>query len=133
LDIFHRSELEEQQRTLRVLRDEASVERGNNKNIRRTLIRQITKIENRILGIEKGHLSVDPNATRRCRSCQEPFGTICDGKCWGFWKKEIPSIADDNSDKGKVVENVKLRGRRAKQKHEAEMEFLTNITSMSTR
>jgi len=133
LDIFHQSELEEQRRTLCVLRDEASVERGNNKNIRRTLVRQITKIESRICEIEQGHLVVDPNAPRRCRSCQEPFGTVCDGNCWGFWKKEITSIADDNSGKGKVVENVNLRGRRAKQKHEAEMEFLTKTTGMSSR
>ncbi|MGK3736464.1 MAG: putative sulfurtransferase [Bacillariaceae sp.] len=126
LEIFDQSELEEQHRVLLSLRDEASVERGNNKNVRRTLTRQINKVESRMREIKEDCLLIDRNAPRRCRSCQEQLGTVCDGKCWGFWKKvEVTSNDDDNSSK---VEKVKMRGRRAKQKHEAEMEFLPKPT-----
>ena len=126
LEIFDQSELEEQQRVLRILRDEASVERGNNKNVRRTLTRQINKAETRIREIKEDCHLIDPNAPRRCRSCQEQLGTVCDGKCWGFWKNaEVTSNDHDNSSK---VEKIRMRGRRAKQKHEAEMEFLPKPT-----
>jgi len=57
----------------------------NPKNIRRTLLRQIEKIEDRIQQLQSGQAVVESNAPRRCRTCQEPL-TICDGRCWGFWK-----------------------------------------------
>lgn len=143
LDIFDKNELEAQRNALRGLRDEATIA----KNVRRTLTRQINKVESRIRGIEDGSLSVDKNAPRRCRSCQEPLGEdSCDGKCWGFWRKAevlgdgvtsdgtTPEIilGNDSSDNGSKIPEGSLkvmRGRRAKQKREAEIEFLLQPTN----
>lgn len=143
LDIFNTNELEAQRNVLRALKDEASTA----KNVRRTLTRQINKVESRIRGIEDGSLSVNKNAPRRCRSCQEPLGEdSCDGKCWGFWRKaEVlgdgansdgctpeTNLGNDSSDKGSEIPEASLkimRGRRAKQKREAEIEFLPQPTN----
>ena len=142
LDIFDTSELEAQRNALRVMRDEATIA----KNIRRTLTRQINKVESRIRGIEDGSLSVDKNAPQRCRSCQEPMGEDgCDGKCWGFWRKaEVlgdgvnsdgrtsETNVGNDCDKGSEIPESSLkvmRGRRAKQKREAEIEFLPQPTT----
>lgn len=57
------------------------------KNVRRTIMRQIDKIQHRIQALESGEQEVDLNAPRRCRTCTEPY-TICDGRCWGFWKRQ---------------------------------------------
>jgi hypothetical protein len=55
------------------------------KNVRRTLARQIEKVEAQIQDIKAGKTTVRPNAPKRCRYCLEP-NTICNGLCWGFWK-----------------------------------------------
>jgi predicted sulfurtransferase len=136
LEIFDADELKGQRNALLTLRDEPSIA----KNVRRTLTRQINKVDSRIRGIEDGSLSVDRNAPRRCRSCQEPLGEGCDGKCWGFWRKaEVlgdgatnegmseTHVGNDSSDKGSEFTTALLkpmRGRRAKQKREAELQFL---------
>ena len=134
LEIFDQEELERQRTSLLALREESS----HVKNVRRTLTRQIQKVEARIKGIQDGSLKVDKNAPRRCRSCQEPLGEKCDGKCWGFWR-QAESITDTTNSKSASETNGAsnsgnefstpgslkvMRGRRAKQKREAEMEFL---------
>jgi len=137
LEIFDVHELKVQRTTLETLRDKSY----NEKNVRKTLTRQINKVESRIRGIEDGSLSVNKDAPRRCRSCQEILGEKCDGKCWGFWRKAEVFGNNINAD-GKAGTNFRkdegescsekhsssvknMRGRRAKQKHEAELEFLS--------
>ena len=53
--------------------------------MRKTLRKQMNKIDTRINDILEGRAVVEPNAKRRCRTCFES-NDICDGKCWGFWK-----------------------------------------------
>ena len=53
--------------------------------MRRTLMRQVEKVDARIQDLDSGVASVDPDAPRRCRTCMEP-NFICDGRCWGFWR-----------------------------------------------
>ena len=62
------------------------------------------------------------------------MGEKCDGKCWGFWRKaevfgnniNADGKAEGESCNEKHSSSVKnMRGRRAKQKHEAELEFLS--------
>ena len=130
LEIYDLEELQQQKSALERLRDENS----ELKNIRRTLLRQLQKVEQRIKGIRDGTLAVDKTAPRRCRSCQEPLGVKCDGKCWGFWRK-AESVTEDavmNTETGSNKhqnlhhgsDESKMRGRRAKQMREAELEFL---------
>ncbi|VEU37475.1 unnamed protein product [Pseudo-nitzschia multistriata] len=146
LEIFDLNELEAQLNALRALRDEDSMA----KSVRRTLTRQINKVESRIRAVNDGSQSVDKNAPRRCRSCQEVLGQACDGKCWGFWRKVevLPTlttnenktqgvgICDDSkntsNDSTKRAKIAAKRGRRAKQKLEAEMEFLPRPPAGST-
>ncbi len=137
LEIFDIDELEGQRTTLEVLRDDTSIP----KNVRRTLTRQINKIEARIKGVKDGSLTVDKNARRRCRSCQETLGDKCDGKCWGFWRQADDIVGIMNSESSLALKTGRcsskdgmeyttptvpkaMRGRRAKQKREAEIEFL---------
>jgi hypothetical protein len=35
--------------------------------------------------LDDGIVVSDRSVPRRCRTCMEPC-TLCDGKCWGFWK-----------------------------------------------
>lgn len=124
LEIFPIEELESQKDALTVLRDD---DPSIPKNVRRTLTRQIDKVKARIRGIRDGSVSVDTNAPRRCRSCQEPLGEAgCDGKCWGFWRKaEVEASNDGTTSVTEERAPTTMRGRRAKQKLEAEMEYLT--------
>ena len=142
LEIFDGEELEGQRSALLALRNDPSIA----KNVRRTLTRQIRKVEARMKGIQDGNLTVDKNAPRRCRSCQEPLGEKCDGKCWGFWRKadgisdlaNSVSVSETNLGKDSTINGHEfttpgsgkvMGGRRAKQKREAEMEFLTQPTN----
>ena len=129
LEVFDKNELEAQRDSLRALRNDASTA----KNVRRTLTRQINKVENQIRGIESGILFVNKNAPRRCRSCQEPLGESCDGKCWGFWRKAEgrdgancsgTSETKLSNDASSLPSTKMFRGRRARQKREAEIQFL---------
>ena len=45
------------------------------------------KVRKHISLLEAGKVTVHRNAPRRCRTCSEP-NTICDGRCWGFWKTQ---------------------------------------------
>jgi hypothetical protein len=54
--------------------------------VRKTLRKQINKIDTRINDIVEGKAVVEPNANRRCRTCFES-NDICDGLCFGFWRQ----------------------------------------------
>ena len=56
------------------------------------------KLQDRIHDLESGVVQCDRNAARRCRTCFEP-NTICDGKCWGFWKRSVAAIEPNEEDK----------------------------------
>lgn len=80
LDIFSREELVSQRNELVEIRDAL-----DNKNMRRTLLRQVRKVEARLYDLDEGNATVDPKAPRRCRTCMESR-ELCDGLCWGFWR-----------------------------------------------
>ena len=80
LEVFDQSELQVQYNELSVLR-----EKSTSKNVRRTLLRQMDKIQAHIAKLQEGALAVDRNAKKRCRSCSKPI-EVCEGQCWGFWK-----------------------------------------------
>jgi predicted sulfurtransferase len=80
LEVFSREQLICQRNELVAIRDGL-----DNKNMRRTLLRQVQKVDDRIRDLDKGIAVVDPNAPRRCRTCMESREQ-CDGLCWGFWK-----------------------------------------------
>ncbi|KAL3945029.1 MAG: hypothetical protein SGBAC_000886 [Bacillariaceae sp.] len=80
LEFYDRSELKNQLSGLKAI-----VESDLSRNTKRTLRKQITKIEQRINDLENGSAQVERGAPLRCRTCREP-DTICDGLCWGFWK-----------------------------------------------
>lgn len=88
LDIFDRDQLLEQRQGLVSLRDTIYVPAAKHKNVRRTLSRQIEKVDKHIQWMDDNQQTkgmVDP--PRRCRTCMEP-STVCDGRCWGFWKTD---------------------------------------------
>jgi Rhodanase C-terminal len=90
LDVFDRDQLLEQKDQLLSIRDSKYAPGPNckNKNIRRTLSRQIEKLDSRIRWMDEHNLTKGVvNAPRRCRTCMEPH-TVCDGRCWGFWKTD---------------------------------------------
>lgn len=85
LEVFDAEELSTQKAQLGEIRESLSPP-GDNKNVRRTLMRQITKVENQIEKLESGEAKVDRDALRRCRTCMKT-NDECDGRCWGFWKQ----------------------------------------------
>lgn len=85
LEIFDEEELRKQKAQLEEFRESLSPP-GDYKNVRRTLQRQITKIESRLEQLESGEAKVDRDAPRRCRTCMKT-NDECDGRCWGFWKQ----------------------------------------------
>lgn len=84
LDAFDETQLRWQRNRLREIRE--SLEAASSKNVRRTLQRQIVKVQKRIDNLLSGSARVDRDAPRRCRTCMETQD-ICDGNCWGFWKQ----------------------------------------------
>lgn len=83
LEVFDKNELQMQKDGLVKIRESID---GHQKNTRRTLMKQIRKIDERLHLLERCEVKVDRNAPRRCRTCRESSQT-CDGCCWGFWKK----------------------------------------------
>jgi predicted sulfurtransferase len=81
LNHFGCVELRNQKSGLEKLLNESS-----SRNTKRTIRKQIAKVLERITALESGAVQVDRNAPRRCRTCREPE-TVCDGLCWGFWKR----------------------------------------------
>lgn len=84
LEVFDQAELRLQRSQLYELREKNI----GSKNQRRTLLRQIEKVSAHLLKLENGEIQVNRDSQRRCRTCMEPI-TVCDGRCWGFWKKKI--------------------------------------------
>jgi hypothetical protein len=93
LEIFDAGELMAQKTELEEIGESLSPP-GDYKNVRRTLMRQIAKIQNRLEGLEAGTAKVDRDAPWRCRTCMKTCHE-CNGRCWGFWKQA------DLSDLGK--------------------------------
>jgi hypothetical protein len=81
---FH--DLEQFRAALPSNREKSSSTRGGSRNVRRTLTKQMEKIQLRLAALESGTVSPDPCAPKRCRTCLESR-TRCDGRCWGFWKQ----------------------------------------------
>eukprot|EP00986_Skeletonema_menzelii_P021176 scaffold33469_cov177-Skeletonema_menzelii.AAC.2 len=85
LERFTVDELEKQKEGLQSLHDSFYLPAKKHKNVRKTLRKQIEKIDARVNDIKEGNAVVEQNAKRRCRTCFES-DDICDGRCWGFWK-----------------------------------------------
>jgi len=85
LERFTAEELEKQKRKLQSLHDSYYLPAKKHKNVRKTLRKQMEKIDARVDDIKVGNAVVEQNAKRRCRTCFES-NDICDGRCWGFWK-----------------------------------------------
>lgn len=95
LEIFEKEELQAQKRQLEEIRESLLSSPGAHKKVRRTLMRQITKIDKRLEDLESGEATIDHNAPRRCRTCMKT-NDECDGKCWGFWKQaDTKSCGED--------------------------------------
>jgi predicted sulfurtransferase len=85
LERFTIEELEKQKEGLQSLHDSFYLPAKKHKNVRKTLRKQMEKIDARVNDIKDGNAVVEQNAKRRCRTCFES-DDICDGRCWGFWK-----------------------------------------------
>ena len=85
LDIYGADELQSQLEQLEGHR-ESLIPAGDYKNMRRTLMKQITKVNTRLKKLESGEAEVDRESPRRCRTCMKT-NNECDGRCWGFWKQ----------------------------------------------
>ena len=91
LEVFPRDELVQQRAELLKIRDSLT-----NRNMRRTLMRQVEKVDERVRNLDQRIATVDPRAPRRCRTCMES-GVVCDGNCWGFWKTDTQRAPNDAS------------------------------------
>jgi hypothetical protein len=86
LEVFDIDELESQRQQLIAFRELSMVPcPQKNKNMRRTLTKQIEKVTERMQKLNSLEATVENDAPRQCRSCFEP-ASKCDGCCWGFWK-----------------------------------------------
>lgn len=85
LDTFDEEELREQMKGVVEIRN-----RTSQKNTRKTLMKQMTKMKDRIESLDSKQCKVERDAPRRCRTCHEPESG-CDGLCWGFWKQSHSS------------------------------------------
>jgi hypothetical protein len=67
------------------------------------------KVKEHLDKLRQGTATVDRDAPRRCRTCMQPR-TLCDGKCWGFWKSAAESsLAPDeerNECSSKAVDDI---------------------------
>jgi hypothetical protein len=88
LEPYTRIELQHQLIHLEQFRTDLPSNRDStrSRNVRRTLTKQIDKVKSHILAMERGIVSPNPNAPKRCRTCMAPR-TKCNGRCWGFWKQ----------------------------------------------
>lgn len=84
IESFSERDLRIQVEALTALRD-TMTPASEYKNMRRTLSRQIQKVQDRINRIAQGNFEPETNIQRRCRTCMEA-NDICDGNCFGFWK-----------------------------------------------
>jgi len=93
LEPFAADELARQLEELRSTR-----EAQESTNVRKTIMKQIVKIAARLKALRSGEAASDPDAPRRCRTCMEPLN-ICDGRCWGFWRRS--NKVENHAEKGK--------------------------------
>ena len=102
LEVFDKTQLEEQKKSMETLL--ATHQNDYSKHVRKTLRKQIEKLRLRIVEVDQNPDLVQPNAPRRCRSCREPHGTVCNGFCWGFWKtagvsqQSVPALTGDSDE-----------------------------------
>lgn len=106
LEVFDEAELKRQGKRLTEIRDGLDPP-SEYRNMRRTLMRQITKVSKQVKRLENGESCVDRDALRRCRTCMETED-ICDGLCWGFWKHS--SVACDKA-QYETLHSVREEGR----------------------
>mmetsp|Transcript_30816 Transcript_30816/g.61011 ORF Transcript_30816/g.61011 Transcript_30816/m.61011 type:complete len:674 (-) Transcript_30816:420-2441(-) len=59
-------------------------------NVRKSITKHIMKVMTRIEALGSGEVAADPDAPRRCRTCMKP-SNVCDGRCWGFWRRLSPT------------------------------------------
>jgi predicted sulfurtransferase len=90
LEPFDQEELAIQKKHLQELH-ETMMSPSQSKNVRRTLKRQIAKIDQRMKQLASRQAAPDRNAPCRCRSCMEPR-SVCNGRCWGFWKFQKTAV-----------------------------------------
>jgi hypothetical protein len=90
LEIFDAEELKRQTNQLLQLRESLTPPAAH-RNTRRTLSRQAEKVTTHMARLESGQEKVHREAPLRCRTCME-VNTICDGRCWGFWKTRASAI-----------------------------------------
>lgn len=88
LEVFDQTELLKQHEELIQMRNIYLPASKKHKNVRRTLTKQMTKVMEHVKALEYGVVVCDRFAPRRCRTCMEP-NSICDGRCWGFWKTTV--------------------------------------------
>jgi hypothetical protein len=91
LEAFRSEQLAQQRTDLLALREPVAT-----RNVRRTLMRQVEKIDAHTKDLESGVVEVDHEAARRCRTCMEPRSQ-CDGNCWGFWKAAAHREANETT------------------------------------
>ena len=83
LEVFSEIELVRHLNGLKEL--ENGEEAVNSKNVRKTLKKQIEKVQKQIDMVRQGEIIPDSNAPRKCRMCMLT-NDKCDGNCWGYWK-----------------------------------------------
>jgi UDP:flavonoid glycosyltransferase YjiC (YdhE family) len=54
-------------------------------NLRRTLIKQISKIKDRLETLRRDEVHVETDVPPRCRTCSQTE-LVCDDLYWGYWK-----------------------------------------------
>ena len=78
LERFTAEELEKQKEGLQSLHDSLYLPAKKHKNVRKTLRKQMEKIDARVNDIKDGKAVIEQNVKRRCRTCFES-DDICDG------------------------------------------------------
>ena len=72
-------------KTLRAKFDHGTDVTDDPRQRRRTVDKQIKRVQARIDSVAQGRAVVNSAQIRRCRSCRK---SGCPGNCWGFWKEE---------------------------------------------
>lgn len=114
LEVFDKHELTTQKKQLEEIWKSRLLPPGLYKNFRRTLKRQITKIDKRLEELKLGEPKADRKAPRRCRTCTKTSDE-CNGNCWGFWKQA------DTSDLGE-------RKKPCESKNESSLDSISSTT-----
>jgi hypothetical protein len=108
LEVFDEKDLSVQLKKLTQFRD-VLIPASAHKNQRRTLSRQIEKVKEQLGKLSQGMAAVDRDAPRRCRTCMQSR-TLCDGKCWGFWKTATESSLAPREERGECSSPAAIKG-----------------------